>query len=95
MRITSREHIAIVQAVQAQDPAAQIFLYGSRTDDQALGGDIDVLLLSQKIKFANKLDIMVSLRQSLGERKIDLVVFPDASKPFAQVALEKSIHLNP
>ncbi len=69
MRITHQERITIVQAVQAQDPAAQIFLYGSRTDDQALGGDIDVLLLSQKIKFANK--------------------------PFAQVALEKSIHLNP
>lgn len=94
MRITPQEQIAIVQAVQAQDPAAQIFLYGSRTDDQALGGDIDVLLLSQKIKFANKLDIMVSLRQSLGERRIDLAVFPDASKPFAQVALETGIRLN-
>jgi uncharacterized protein len=94
MRISSQERVAIVQAIQAQDPAAQIFLYGSRTDDQALGGDIDVLLLSQKIKFANKLDIMVRLRQSLGERKIDLAVFPDATQPFAQVALETGIRLN-
>ncbi len=94
MRITPQEHIAIVQAVIAQDAAAQIFLYGSRADDQALGGDIDLLLLSQKIKFDNKLDILVSLRHSLGERKIDIAVYPDASRPFAQVALETGIRLN-
>jgi uncharacterized protein len=94
MRITPEEHQAIVQAVQAQDAAAQIYLYGSRADDQALGGDIDILLLSQTIKFDNKLNILVSLRHSLGERKIDIAVFPDASKPFAQVALETAIRLN-
>ncbi len=94
MRITPEEHFAIVQAVQAQDCAAQIFLYGSRADDQALGGDIDILLLSDKIKLMNKLDILVNLRRNLGDRKIDLAVFSDASKPFAKTALETGIRLN-
>jgi predicted nucleotidyltransferase len=44
MRMTPEEHHAIVQAVRAQDAAAQIYLYGSRADHQAFGGDIDILL---------------------------------------------------
>ena len=94
MRIIPQENIAVVPAIQAHNPAAQIFLYGSRTDDQTIGGDIDVLLLSPKITFTNKLDIMVSLGQSLRERKIDFAAFSDASKPFAQVALETGRRLN-
>ncbi len=94
MRISSHEHNVIVQAVHLADSQAQIYLYGSRADDQALGGDIDILLLSDKIKLMNKLDILVNLRRNLGDRQIDLAVFSDASKPFAKIALETGIRLN-
>ncbi len=94
MRISSHEQRAIVQAVHLADPQAQIYLYGSRADDHALGGDIDILLLSDKIKLMSKLDILVNLRRNLGDRKIDLTVFSDASEPFAQIALEAGIRLN-
>lgn len=94
MRLTHTEQTAIVQAVQSVDTNAQIYLYGSRADDAALGGDIDVLLLSSNINLMGKLDILVSLRHSLGERKIDLAVYSDASKPFAQLALQTGVRLN-
>lgn len=94
MRLTHTEQTAIVQAVQSVDTNAQIYLYGSRADDAALGGDIDVLLLSSNITLMGKLDILVSLRHSLGERKIDLAVYSDASKPFAQLALQTGVRLN-
>jgi hypothetical protein len=29
----------------------------------------------------------------LGERKIDLVVYPDASRPFPKMVLQKSVRL--
>lgn len=94
MRLSPQEHRAIVQAVYIADPQAQIYLHGSRADDQALGGDIDVLLLSHKIKLMSKLDILVSLRRTLGDRKIDIAVFPDASQPFAQIAIGAGVRLN-
>ena len=94
MRLTHTEQSAIVQAVQHVDANAQIYLYGSRADDGALGGDIDVLLLSEHINLMGKLDILASLRHSLGERKIDVAVFADARKPFAQLALQTGVRLN-
>ena len=94
MRISFQERQAIVQAVHFVDPQAQIYLYGSRADDNTLGGDIDILLMSDKIKLMSKLDILVNLRRHLGDRKIDLTVYPDASKPFAKIALENGILLN-
>lgn len=94
MRISNQEQSAIVQAVQCVDTSAQLYLYGSRADDAALGGDIDVLLLSANINLMGKLDILASLRHSLGERKIDLAIYSDASKPFAQLALQTGVRLN-
>lgn len=94
MRLTQQQQLAIVSAVQQVDAGAQIYLHGSRADDNRLGGDIDVLLLSDKINLMGKLDILTRLRPILGERKIDLAVFADPGKPFAQLALQTGVRLN-
>lgn len=94
MRLTQQQQFAIVSAVQQVDAGAEIYLHGSRADDNALGGDIDVLLLSDKINLMGKLDILTRLRPVLGERKIDLTVFRDSGKPFAQLALRTGVRLN-
>lgn len=84
MRLAIPEQVAIHDAIHQADVDAEVYLFGSRTDDTARGGDIDLLVLSKRI----------GLMKKLGERKIDLVVFPDASRSFAKIALEKGIHLS-
>lgn len=59
-------------AIREADAAASVCHFGSRTDDAAKGGDIDLLVLSKKITFMAKLRILAQLHQKLGERKIDI-----------------------
>lgn len=93
MRLTPHEHTVLRQTIQQADAHAQAYLFGSRVDDAARGGDIDVLVLSQSINTLVKLRILAQLHQSLGDRKIDLVVCPDASQPFAQLAIQQGERL--
>jgi predicted nucleotidyltransferase len=75
---------------------AQVFLFGSRVDDNKRGGDVDLLihpvqadhLLSRKMRFLGLLE------RQLGERKIDVVIeAPDDARPIVQVAHETGVRL--
>ena len=87
MRITESEKNAILQALKRADKEAAVYLFGSRVDDNAMGGDIDLLVVSQKIDLLGKLDVLAELHRALGDQKIDLAVFPDTSTPFARMAV--------
>jgi predicted nucleotidyltransferase len=56
----------------------ELKLFGSRLNDQARGGDIDLLLIvsSQKLEEFRKLKyhFIDALHEKLGERKIDLLI---------------------
>ncbi len=93
MRISESIYHSIKERIQGSIPNAEVFLFGSRADDSAKGGDIDLLVLSKKIKLMDKIDILAQLHQSLGERKIDLLVYPDTSRPFARLAMEDGVRL--
>ncbi len=93
MRLDQTEMQVIQDVVASSDPEAAIYLFGSRTDDNAHGGDIDLLVLSKKIDLMAKLDILAELHRLLGEQKIDLVVYPDQSRPFARMAIESGVRL--
>jgi predicted nucleotidyltransferase len=93
MRLPDTEKDAIVRAVQAVDPEAKVYLFGSRTDDTKRGGDIDVLILSRTITLEDKLDIKASIFETIEEQKIDLIVAADASQPFVQMVLENGQEL--
>ena len=88
MRLQEPERQAIIQSIRSADPDAAIYLFGSRVDDSAKGGDIDLLLLSGKINLMAKLDILAQLNQQLGEQKIDLDIYPNLSRPFARLAIK-------
>lgn len=53
-------------------------LYGSRLDDHAKGGDIDLLLIIDDDKLDqakwNKHILLANLKQELGDQKIDLTI---------------------
>ena len=93
MRLTAREQSVITSVILNYDNSAKVFLFGSRVDDNARGGDIDLLVLSEAITFDQKLHILTDLHYALGEQKIDLVLSVDGKSAFAQVALESGIEL--
>ena len=93
MRLTEHEHRVLLSAVAASDPEAQVWLHGSRTRDDARGGDIDVLVLSRRMGFSDKLDVLTRLRQQLGDQRIDLTLARDDSRPFVRLALAQGVRL--
>ena len=93
MRITQSERATILQALAKVDEDAPVYLFGSRVDDSARGGDIDLLVLSKKIDLLAKLDVLGELHDRLGDQKIDLAIFPDAQSPFARAAIERGARL--
>lgn len=93
MRLANEEQSAISDAIHQIDAAASIYLFGSRTDDTAKGGDIDLLVLSKKIDLMAKLEILAQLHQKLGDRKIDIAIYPDATRPFPRMVMQEAIRL--
>ncbi len=93
MRLSEEERQTILGALAARDSAAEVYLFGSRVDDNAKGGDIDLLVLSERIGFGGKLDILVDLHKQLGDRKVDLIVAPDLKRPFARIAISRGVRL--
>lgn len=78
-RLSSIEKDQIIKLSCELDKDCTIFLYGSRTDLKAKGGDIDLLILSQKLTFKDKLTLLSKIKESLGDQKIDLTILDKAS----------------
>ena len=74
MRISETEKKIICNAITKQDSNAQIFLFGSRTDDTKKGGDIDILIQSEKIDLMEIIKIKANIFTTLPEQKIDLII---------------------
>jgi predicted nucleotidyltransferase len=93
MRLKDSEQIAILSTVKCLDNNARVYLFGSRVDDTKKGGDIDLLIMSDKLNRDDKRTIKIKLYELLGEQKIDLVLAADDSEPFVKLALLKGIQL--
>lgn len=93
MRLKDSEQFAILSTVQSLDKDARVYLFGSRVDDTKKGGDIDLLIMSEKLTRDDKRTIKIKLYELLGEQKIDLVVAADVSEPFVKLALETGVQL--
>ena len=87
MRLKSWEVEAIRDEIRSLDGAAEVYLFGSRVDDKARGGDIDLLVVSQRIGEGDRTRLQHRLHRRLGDQRIDLVIVPDLQRPFAQVVL--------
>ena len=74
MRISEIEKTTIVNAILEKDRNAQIFLFGSRTDDFKKGGDIDILVQSDEIGLLEIVKIKSTIFKNIPEQKIDLLI---------------------
>ena len=73
-RLTQFELDSIVKSIRDYDSQCKIFLYGSRTDCSAKGGDIDLLVESEVLKFSEKIKILTDIKSKIGDQKIDLTI---------------------
>ncbi len=74
MRLSLLEKNAILNAIKQRDEAAEIFLFGSRTNPIAKGGDIDILVYSNILSFSDKIKIKMSIFNHIPEQKIDIII---------------------
>ena len=93
MRLSPAYRREIVDAVSRQDSDAVVYLFGSRVDDSKRGGDIDLLILSERITPAMKRKLKLRLYDRFGEQKIDLVVAADRSRAFTRIAMREGVKL--
>ncbi|PVZ71640.1 nucleotidyltransferase domain-containing protein [Pelagibaculum spongiae] len=94
MRLTASEQGAIRQTVANYDQQAKVYLFGSRVDDAKKGGDIDLLVISPRLGFAEKLNILADLHEQLGDQKIDLLLDKDGGGEFTQTILPGAVEIN-
>lgn len=93
MRLSQYEIQSIKDVVYSLDSNARIYLFGSRVYDNKRGGDIDLLIVSNKLTNKDTRKVKLSLYDKIGERKIDVVIAKDLSKPFTRVAVEEGVLL--
>lgn len=101
MRLTSQQIATIKHAVQRHFArTAEVRVFGSRTDDQARGGDIDLYihadLPDSKAAIEAETALWADLQARLGEQRIDLLIdYPALThRPrIFQVAREQGIRL--
>lgn len=85
MRLTPEERDAIAAAArQTLLPGTRVSLFGSRVDDSARGGDIDLLLepgepMHATEWVARRGAFIARLYALIGERRIDVVLAPQGS----------------
>ncbi len=103
MRITDKEQKVFIAVLSEYVSApSELRLFGSRADDNAIGGDVDLLLTvadeatRAKISF-NKPEILSQIKDQIGEQKIDLLIATTESikhSAFLKTILPEAVCLN-
>jgi predicted nucleotidyltransferase len=95
MRLSATEISAIREETRRLDPEAEIYLFGSRVDDTARGGDIDLLVVSDTLGFRDVLRLRRRILDRIGWQQLDLVVRrrDQADEPLGAMAQETGVRL--
>lgn len=96
MRLTERQLATIRQTVSGiVGPDAQVFLFGSRLDDGARGGDLDLLVESNELPtLMQRSRIKLALESSLA-MPVNIVAIKRGTQPtaFQRIALATGTRL--
>lgn len=95
MRISEEKINFIKKEIRKLSPLSKIYLFGSRVDDNKKGGDLDILVLSdKKITLKEKIKIKTAFWKKYGIQKIDIVSFVfNENNTFKNIALNSSIEV--
>ena len=100
MRLNDDQVHTIVHAVLSRfGDAARVYLFGSRVDDAARGGDIDLLVElpeSDQQMVRHACQAVADMQMALGEQKIDLLIkHPNSvDQPIFHEAMERGVLLS-
>jgi len=85
-----------VEFITRLDPDADVYLFGSRVNNELKGGDIDIMHIgSSSLTFKQKVKIIGDFWQLFGEQKVDLVSFSHESKDvFKSLVMQQALKLN-
>ena len=95
MRLNNFQRQAIKEAFHEVFQEGDIYLFGSRVDDDKRGGDIDLYLVCEKAQnlLEKKIDFLVSLKSKIGEQKVDVVFDIGKNRAIDQNAKSRGIRL--
>ncbi len=95
MRLSPEKAQFIKAGLLKIDPEASVSLFGSRTDDRARGGDIDILFVTEyKIPMHRIRAFKRDFYKQFGWQKIDIVNFTRQEQhTFKEIASEQAIPL--
>lgn len=101
MRLTAQQQATVRTTVaETFGSDAQVRLFGSRTDDNKRGGDIDLLITTNQSDVSTlmraEIALLTKLQMKLGEQKIDVLLdYPSRKErpPIFRVALQTGILL--
>ena len=91
MRLKKNEIEAIKKVAGLIFKKPEIYLFGSRINDNLKGGDIDLYIkLSYKPNLTDDIKFLAKLKRIIGERKIDLVIdYPQRQKELIDEIVKK------
>jgi predicted nucleotidyltransferase len=90
MRLSPEAVRAIREEVRLLDAAAEVILHSSRADDTQRGGDIDLLVITDKLGLRDLLRLRRGILDRIGWQQLDLVLRrrDQLDEPLATVARE-------
>ena len=98
MRITSLEKTIIKSSVKRHFGwNADVYLFGSRVDNNKKGGDIDLYITTDMPTseiIREKIGLLVDMEKGLGEQKIDVIINNHTKqKPIYEIAEKEGVRL--
>jgi predicted nucleotidyltransferase len=98
MRLTNYEITFIKESFHQVFHNGNIYLFGSRVDDNLKGGDIDLFIELDTILTVKEIldkinEFKINLYDKIGEQKIDVIISKDKTRLIEQEALNKVILL--
>ena len=89
MRLSIMEQQAIVDLYHQHFPGGKLYLFGSRVNDLARGGDIDLLCEldgDPSVLVTKKMAFLLDLEQAIGEQQIDFILYRPSITPESTIA---------
>ncbi len=94
MRISDRAVAILIKLAKTHfGDKVQVRLFGSRTDDEAKGGDIDIQIIAPESSYRDEISFLVAVEQQLDER-VDLRVQRGSNLLIDDLAIQEGILLH-